>query len=406
MKKISILGLCLIAGLSASAQTSLVKDVERQMKSSVEKYPSNLETLKPAFTNPETADNAQTWFVAGKGALDYFDNQQAQKQIGKQTDDKVLGHAMIDSYGFLRNAILKDSVADKKGKIKTKYSKDIVKLINSHYGDYNNAAIYLWGVQDYDGAYDAWQIYVTAPNDPAWNGNGPKQPADSTLSDVYYNQALAAWQSKKLEQALASFDKAIALGYDKKNIFDYAIGVSYEMQNTGKMAEYAAMAYPLYGAEDSNYIKYIINDKIKNEKYDEAKQMLESYIASDPNNGQLYYVLGILYDTQNDFANAMVNYKKAIDLNPNDAQSLMQYGRQLCNKAYAIDDTASTKPANEYNKIRTEEVNPLFKEAIPYLEKAYELDPDNTTDALRYLRNVYYNLGDDENLKRIEAMGI
>ena len=45
---------------------------------------------------------------------------------------------------------------------------------------------------------------------------------------------------------------------------------------------------------------------------------------------------------------------------------------------------------------------PLFKEAADYLEKAWNID-NNNTDALRYLENVYYNLHDDAMLKDVES---
>ena len=72
-------------------------------------------------------------------------------------------------------------------------------------------------------------------------------------------------------------------------------------------------------------------------------------------------------------------------------------------QAIAIDEASSSLNQAEYNKVRDEKVDPLLKEAAPYLEKA--LNDDTTTDdARRLLRSLYYSLNDDENLKRIEAM--
>lgn len=403
MKKISILGICAVASIGAFAQNGLVKEVERQMKSAPDQYPANLETLKPAFTNPETANEAYPYFVAGKGGYDYFDQLEGFKAIGREVDDKSMGHALINSYGYLKQALKNDTVVDAKGKVKTKYSKDAIKLINIHYNDYDKAARYMWGAQDYDGAYEAWQIFIDAPHDPILGENAPKALHDTIVAEIYYNQALAAWQSNRLEDAIKSFDNALNMGYNKQQLFDYAIAVAYNMQNPDLMAKYAELAYPLYGSKDSKYVGYIINAKIKHEQFEEAQKMLEDYIKQDPDNGQLYYVLGILFDSQNQFDKALTNYQKAVDLDPENAQALYQLGRQICNQAYTLDDEASKNlDTAEYNKARTEQVNPLFLKAAPYLEKAYKIDPDNTRDALSFLRNIYYNVGDAENLHRIE----
>lgn len=404
MKKSAILGLCLFAGLTASAQTSLVKDIERQMKNAPDKYPTNIETLKPAFTDPETAEGAYVWYVAGKGGLEFFDHQQGLMQIGQEANRKAMGHAIMDGYGYLINALERDSITDQKGKVKTKYSKDIFKLINSHYGDINNSAIYMWEAKDYDGAYDAWELYTTLPSNPLMNGNGPKALPDSTMSDIYYNQGLAAWQADKLEKALESFDKALAKGYEKKNLFDYAIAVSSSIGNTGKMAHYARLAMPLYGSEDNRYVGWIINDLIQQEKYDEAKQLLNGYIAAEPTNAQLYFVMGFLYDVQQDIENAKQYYLKTLELDPENAAANRNYGRQFYNQAQILDDQNSANmTTQEYNRLRSEQIDPLFREAIPYLEKAYQLNNEDR-DALNILRNIYYNLDDAENLKRIEDL--
>lgn len=405
MKKITLLGACLFAGLTAMAQESLVKEVERTMKSSADQYPTQIEKLKPAFTNAETAEQPYVWFVAGKGGMDFFDNQEVMKKMGKEVDDKATGNALMNSFDYLIKSMTLDSIPNEKGKIKPKYSKDAVKLIKDHHNDLNTAAVNMWQIQDYPDAYKAWEMYVTLPSNPVLGENAPAALPDSTASDIYYNMGLAAWQANNFDNALDAFDHAIANGYTKKNIYDYAIAVAYNNNHDAeKMAYYAAQAYPLYGNEDNSYIGYMINDKIAKKEFGEAQTMLEKYIQDDPTNAQLYYVMGVLYDSQENSDKAMENYKKAIEINPENAQALLQYGRQICNKAFKLDDEYTSLPSAEYNEHRLNEVNPLFKEATQYLEKAYSLDPDNMGDALSLLRNCYYNLGDEENLKRIEQM--
>lgn len=405
MKKLSVLGVCLFAGLTAVAQNSLVKEVERELKSGIEQYPQKIEKLKPAFTDAETKDRPYVWYVAGKGGMDYFDNQEVLKQMGKPVDDQIIGTSLMNSFDYLIKALPLDSIPNEKGKIKTKYSKDIIKLVQGHYQDLNKSAVNLWHAQDYSNAYKSWKMYMELPYNPVLGANAPKAMPDTTACDIYYNMGLAAWQAGTLQEALDAFDCALAKGYNKKTIYDYAIAVAYNMdRNSSKMAYYAELAYPLYGAEDNQYIGYIINNKIANKEFEEAQVLLEKYIQADPTNAQLYYVLGVLYDSQENVEKAMENYKKAIEVNPENAQALFQYGRQLCNQAYRLDDEISTLPAAQYNERRTNEVNVLFKEATVYLEKAYAVDPDNTNDALALLRNCYYNLQDEENLKRVEAM--
>ena len=97
-------------------------------------------------------------------------------------------------------------------------------------------------------------------------------------------------------------------------------------------------------------------------------------------------------------------YQKAVELNPENARALLQLGYQLCKKGDAIDETEGGGLSNAaYNQLRAEKVDPLYKEAAGYLEKAYSID-DNLDDARTLLRGIYYKLNDEENLKRVEAM--
>lgn len=81
----------------------------------------------------------------------------------------------------------------------------------------------------------------------------------------------------------------------------------------------------------------------------------------------------------------------------------LYYGRMLVQEYDTLDQAAANMSQAEYNKYNYENMRPLLIEATKYLEKAYQLDNEQT-DALRYLKNIYYVLNDGENLKRVEGL--
>lgn len=404
MKKITILGLSLLTFASVSAQKSLVKEVERDMKANSASYPESVKKLAPAFTNEETANDAYPYFVAGKGAFDYYDQQGVFAQMGKEVNKKQLGLSVIEGYEYFSKALPLDTVVDAKGKVKTKYSKDIIKTIKEHYNDFNNAALYLWESEDYGDAVKSWELYTTLPDNPVLAKAGLKAPADTLIAEVLYNMGIGNSLIQNNEAALKNFKDAIAKGFTQKNAYDYAISAASQLQKPEEMAAIAEQAYAIYGKEDSRYIGYMINNLIEKKEYDKADALIDKYIASDPNNAQLYFVKGVLLDSEEKPADAMAAYKKAMDLDPNNANVLMQYGYKLYQQACDRDQNESANMNNEqYNAFRADIIDPMLKEAAGYLEKAYELD-DNLSDARQVLRSIYYNLKDEENLKRVEAM--
>ncbi|MBE6318543.1 MAG: hypothetical protein E7081_06180 [Bacteroidales bacterium] len=404
MKKISILGLCLVAGLTMSAQKSLLKEVENTVKSGNFDYAAISDKISQITTNPETKDDVKAWLVAGQAAFANYDALFLKVQMGQDVDKKLMGQSMLDGYNYMVKALPLDTVVDDKGKIKTKESKKIVKTIADNYSHFNNAGIFLWEVEDYKGAYNAWDIYVNLPNDPRMGKTGLKADNDSIVSQIVFNQALAAWQTDELDKALVAFDKAYKMGYNKKNLFDYAISVATQARKNNEALKYANLAYPIYGKENPVYLQVIVNDFLEKKEYVKAREMLTGLLASEPNNAEYYDLIGVLYENEGKTDEALGSYKKSVELNGKSAVAKFHLGNLLYNKAYAIDNEASNKSQAEYDKIRKEQTEPLLREAATQLEDAYNLDEQNMGDALKHLKNIYYILGDEENLKRVELM--
>lgn len=404
MKKINILAMALLTAGSAVAQQQLVKEVEREMKSKPESYPEAIQKLTPAFTNEESAKDAYTWMTAGKGATGYFDNQQVKIQLGDaNVDKKAVGHALLDGFGYLEKVFTVDTIVDAKGKVKTKYSKDAANQLRDHYNDLTNAAVYLWGVEDYDGAVKAWQIYVDGRTNPIYKDKVKMVP-DTIYGEMYYNMGIGNSLTQKNEAALQAFKDAIKNGYTKKNAYDYGISAAAQLKNSAEMAALAEMAYPLYGAEDSRYIGYIVNNYIEQKQFEEASKMLDQYLQADPDNSQLYYIKGVLADAMGNQDAMMASYRKAVELDGQNAQALLQLGYQICKQADAIDEAEGGGLSNEeYKALRTNKIDPLYREAAGMLEQAYQANND-LDDARRLLRGIYYKLNDEANLKRVEEM--
>ena len=394
------LGALFAGSMALNAQMSVLKDAERAAKS--ESPATVVEMITPAFTNPETAQLAQTYFIPGKAMFEEYNKLFGYKQLGKlgEGDAKKMADDLLQGYGFFMKALPLDSVADAKGKIKTKYSKDIINTLTGHGSDFNDAALTYWDLRDYNGAYNAWNVYLGMYENEPFKSKMPAM-ADTVIGEIYFNQALAAWQADSLRNALKSFGNAARHGYDKKQLFDYAMAVANGLKDQDAVFEWAQKGNALYGKEDPNYLGNIVNTYLQKKDFDNAFKTIDQAIAADPNNAQYYFIKGILYDNQDKKAEAKDMFKKAISIDDKNVQALTQYGAALCQEAYTLSDQAPTTAA-ESQAYFNEKIVPLFQEAAGYLEKAWELDNENM-DALRYLDNIYYNLQDEAKQKEIKA---
>lgn len=405
MKKICVLTVGLFAAASMTAQVAVVKEAEKAFKSvdSYASYQKALNVITPAFSNPETDKDAQTYWIPGKAGFKLYDDLFAKKTFGQDVNLVDMGSALLDGYNFGMKALALDTVADAKGKIKTKFSKDIAGQIAGHANDFLNAGAAFWESHDYKKAYEAFSDYLAIPGNPRLGKSAPAALPDSTATQIMYNCALAAWQAEMLPEAAASFDQLLAIGYDDPSAYDYAFSVAYQMQDEPRKLRYSQMALDKFGTSDPKFLQRLVNSYIENKEYDKAKTMLNDAIAADPNNSVYYLSLGVLLEQQNDFKGAKETYQKAVNLDGENALNNLYYGRMLVQEYNDLDQAAADMSQQEYNKYHFETMRPIILEAVKYLEKAYQLDNDQT-DALRYLKNIYYVLNDGDNLLRVEGL--
>lgn len=395
----------LIAGTSAVyAQQSVVKEAERAQKQG--KSPEEVVAIiKPAFTDPETANSALTYLIPGRAYFSQYDDL-TKKQIymkdfpenGKQ----IMANDLINGYDFFMKALAVDTVVNSKGKVEHKYSKEIANTIIGSAPYFFQSASEMYNEKNYDASYKLFDIYTSIyAKEPL--ASVKKADPNYSIPETYFNQGIVAWQADDQRNALNAFTNARKAGYTEKIIYDYALTIANALKDKDAILEWATIGNELYGAEDPNYLGNIINVYLQDQKFDEAFNLIDHAIEVNPSNPQYYFIKGVLYDNQDKRPEAKAMFKKTIELDPENSEGLTQYGNSLFLEGCAIIDAA---PANlsvaETQKMFNDNVRPLFEEAATYLEKAYSLNPDNT-GALRVLENIYYNLNDEAKYNDVRA---
>lgn len=409
MKKLIFACLCAaVAAAPVMAQKSVVKEAKSSFKLG-EDFNTFVQAISPAFTNPETAEDVETWYIAGENGFKNYDYYLNLYRLGQPIDEANMGHSLLKGYEYFMKALPLDSLPDEKGKVKPKYSSKMLKNIASHYEDFNIAAAQLWGAKDYPGAYEAWGVFLDLPGNPALGKSAPTMPADTIISTVHFNRALAAWQSNQLENALSSFNKAIEMNYDDPQIYEYAAEIARQLKDYDSQYKYAQTGYERTG--DAKYLMVIINHYIDKEDYDKARELLDTAIntASNPKEQAYLYVLkGIIAERTDPQAaigknGVEQNYKKAMELDKQYGGAFYNYGRILLVQANQLDEEAGNMTQSEYNQYKKNTLIPLMKEAAEYMEEGYQLD-NSLTPALQLLQQIYYMLGDEQNLERVKNM--
>lgn len=415
MKRKSILTLCAIVSLGAFAQQDAVKDVEKAiggLNPDLNALVAAANNIKPALTNDETKGDAKTWYVAGKANFAIYDKQQTAMMMKQPIDTALMGGSMVEGYKYFMAALPLDSVKqlekdgsyklEKDGsiKVKTKYSKEIVNTLVTRHEDFNRAGGLLYDSKRYKEAAEAWGIYSSLP----YSGLAERSKfvvADTVLGMTAYYQGIALWQAGNVNDAVGAFANARKLGYKHKEAYDYALSCAAQAKDNVAIVAIAEEAYKEFGGKDIQYLNVLINDKLSKEEFDDAETLINDALNVDANNAELLNLKGLIVENKGNEDAALDEFKKAIEIDNTLAQGYFNAGRIVMKKVVAQQKAMETMNRSDYAKAKEEVLIPLLKEALPYMERAYQLD-DTNANAKRILSNIYYQLGDEEALQALD----
>lgn len=199
------------------------------------------------------------------------------------------------------------------------------------------------------------------------------------------NLALRYHQAGKLNEAIASYQRALAIN---PNIAEahYNLGIIFWKQ--GRPGE-AISSFRSAIAADPNdaYSYYNLANMLQGQgRMDEAIASYQRAIAINPNYAEAHNNLGNLLQEQGRLDEAISSYRSAIAADPNDAYSHYNLGNVLQEHGRADEAMASYRSAIAINPGYMEAYNSLgymlqqqgkIDEAIDAYQKALEKDPDN-----------------------------
>ena len=215
--------------------------------------------------------------------------------------------------------------------------------------------------------------------------------------------------SKELNDISKSKDyleQLIALKFNHSSVYVEMSNIYQEEGNTDKALSYLNLGRESL-AGDQGIINAEINLYIKLGRTAELIDKLTEAITLDPQNEILFFNRGTIYDQEGEFENAEKDYKSALEINPESFGSNYNIGALYFNSAIEHNNKANSSSNNKVYKSSKDKANNMFALALPYLEKAHQID-SNDYNTLLSLKQLYYMNGDykksDEMKKAIELI--
>lgn len=406
MKKIVILAALVLVSAGCFAQKKNVSKARNIVMAETEQAPdfdAARIAIDEALRNEETMNQPETYYVAG--LIGYQENLWEHNHMSQDWTKR--GKAILESFDYWVKAdeMAMTPVFDKKGKPHTqpRYRKMIAEKMFTYY---QNQELIQYGVvlndnRDYKKAYDVFMKYLSIPDLAMMQDEKmqTKMPKDENYYLYMYYAARMAFDAGENDLAIDMFRSLVDDHHEEIHSAEF-LYQSYinkgDSATANQILDECIQKYP----QEAWFLQNRINNLVNGGQADAAITYLDQAIAMDPQ-AQYYNSKGSILNMLKRYEEAIPVLEQAIALEPNNAGFQSNLGFVYFDHANQMLDEAPSNLDNKaYNKLKAE-VDKEFAKALPYFKKAFELEQDNYQYRTA-LRQLYYRL---KMMDEYEALG-
>ena len=398
MKKVLFTVALMFGAMVASAQVSVVKEAKSMKKDPA----AAAKVLEAALTNPETANDPNTWQLAGDLQKAIYDEENMKLYVpGGQADMPKMYNAMMKMFEYYLKCDEVEQAGVANGTVKkAKLRKKNAEVLLSVRGNLANGGVEAFNVNNYEEAQKYFGMFVDVVENPMFADKAAELKAD-TLNALYANYATMA-AGLRDPKDVASVIKYGNIGKESNSegwralMFMAEVYGDKEKGDSIKWLETIKEGAQRFPDQDF-FVGNIMDYYLQRGMVDEGLAQIDQLLAANEK-PYFWYVKGVLLYEKKDYAAAndaldkviaaggelaAEAYAKKGDIYFFPAQKIVEE-----NSALSIDD-----PKYNANEAKIKEA---YEQAKPFYEKAKELEPDNQQIWGQMLLRIYWTLNKAE----------
>ena len=398
MKKVLFTVALLAGAFTASAQLSVVKEAKAMKKDPA----AAAKVLEAALTNPETANDPNTWQLAGDLQKAIYDEENMKLYLpGGQADMPRMYGAMLKMFDYYLKCDEVEQAGVANGTVKkAKLRKKNAEVLLSVRGNLANGGVEAFNVNNYEEAQKYFGMFVDVVESPMFADKAAELKAD-TLNALYANYATMA-AGLRDPKDVASVIKYGNIGKESNSegwralMFMAEVYGDKEKGDSIKWLETIKEGAQRFPDQDF-FVGNIMDYYLQRGMVDEGLAQIDQLLAANEK-PYFWYVKGVLLYEKKDYAAA------------NDAlDKVIAAGGELAAEAYAkkgdiyffpaqkiVEENSSLNIDDPKYNANEAKIKEAYEQAKPFYEKAKELEPDNQQIWGQMLLRIYWTLNKAE----------
>ncbi len=217
---------------------------------------------------------------------------------------------------------------------------------------------------------------------------------------------------KEYETGVKYLEESVALNYDNKSLYLYLADGYKGLKNYEKAELTYKKGIELYPEEKANYLKKLSYFYYNIKDYEKAIKTIDDALKFFPNNSSLLYLKGNSLGNLSKYDEAIITFNIILAKDANNAKAINKLGVMKFKKTDALYKKEVkryerlNKPDRiDYHNYKTniDKINLGYKKALPYLEKARAIKPNDKL-VLNCLMGSYYRLNMTVKYNEIKAI--
>ena len=330
-----------------------------------------------------------------KGDIHSFDWVDIHTKNGKVVAWGIKKEVLPNAYEIAKEAFLKAYELDPASAAKIKTALDV--LIN-HYSELGSVSL---DVSEYKTAIDAYMKAVGLQQNPAIG----KEDSRYYFFAGQLAAFLGAQDAKYFADGEKYLNKALELGYkdEQGNLYYFLFHCYYGQKSVDRDANLAKAKEALLTGikkfpKNSLILDGLMNLYTAEEGVGDPAElvaMIDSSLKDDATNYDLWFGRGRVFYALKNFDEGVKSFEKCVELRPNDFEANFYTGYLIIEKANAAVEALNANSNLSYEEYEAEyaKINDIYAEAIPWLEKAHEINPSDRA-TIEFLNNLCFRLRD------------
>lgn len=339
--------------------------------------PSAISNIEEAMKNEESLAMAKTWLVRG----DIFKNVYETKIYTKDYLNtlNIAKESYIKAFELETNPKKKNDAKPGMINIQSYLAAEGIDLIK----DNKAAASYEY-------------LKKSVELDEFMMSNNIETVLDT---NAVFALVIAGVESKQNAEVMPYVKKLIDVKFNEPFIYQTYIDHLIESKSSDveMYLDLARQKFP----ENGNILISEINYYLGKGESDKVLDKLNEGISKQPDNASMYFSRGTIFEKTGKLDEAMADYTKATTLKPDFLEAVYSQGALYYNQAIELNKKMNEEnDIKKYNIMKVDRDN-LYNKALPFLEKAYEMDKtDNNT--LIALKEIYAKMNMLEKYNKVK----